>query len=395
MKREIDSRPEILSWLESPEPAVFQGQDLREFDSAMAGSDLSDCTFLGCELGKELAAAVALPENECSIIHKPSSLPFNPFKSTLYNSEELYNNYHVDIEHSYKKCLDREIYCSYVDCEIDVPDKDRPLREVDVEEMLMRRIHDASISEALDDLLDEPTKKRTVAIMGGHDIPRGDFSYTQTVHLAYQLSRLGYLIATGGGPGLMEAANLGACLAGFPNGVEKIDAVVALLSKAPVYDHPDWLEIGFRAKLLLGAPSDYELSKNVGIPTWFYGHEPPNVFATHVAKYFENSAREDGLLAVAWAGVIFARGNGGTVQEIFQDANQNYYKIFGKLQSPMVLLESQYWNPVPGITPIEKAKPVYPLLLALAKEKEFESKILLTDSPDEIVEFISRHSPVQ
>jgi predicted Rossmann-fold nucleotide-binding protein len=236
---------------------------------------------------------------------------------------------------------------------------------------------------------------RTVAIMGGHDIARGTPSYKRTVHLAYQLSRLGYLIATGGGPGLMEAANLGAYLSGFAHGVDKIDAVVALLSKAPVYDHKDWLEIGFRAKLLLGEPDDFALSKNVGIPTWFYGHEPPNVFATHVAKYFENSAREEGLLAVAWAGVIFARGNGGTVQEIFQDANQNYYKIFGKLQSPMVLLESQYWNPVPGVAPIEKAKPVYPLLLALAKEKDFENKILLTDSSEEIVAFISRHSPVQ
>lgn len=394
MKREIDSRLEILSWLENPEPAIFQGQDLREFDAAIAVSDLRNCVFLGCELGLDLAKAIAIPDNECSVIHKPSGLPFNPFKSTLYTSEELYNDYDPDIEHSYKNCLDREIYCSYVDCEIDVPDNVRPILEVDVEEMLMRRIHDASISDALDDLLDEPTKMRTVAIMGGHDIPRNSASYKQTVVLAYRLSRLGYMIASGGGPGLMEAANLGAYLSGFANGLEKVDPVVALLSDAPVYDHIDWLEIGFRAKFLLGAPDDVERSKNIGIPTWFYGHEPPNVFATHVAKYFENSAREDGLLAIAWAGVIFARGNSGTVQEIFQDANQNYYKVFGKMQSPMVLLESQYWNPTPGAPCLAKAKPVYPLLLALAKEKDFEDKLLLTDSSEEIVGFISRHTPL-
>lgn len=394
MKREIDSRLEVLSWLENPVPAVFQGQDLREFDAAIAESDLGNCVFLGCELGLKLAIAIAMPDKQCTVIHRPSSLAFNPFKSTLYTSEELYNNYDLDIEHSYKNCLDREIYCSYVDCEIDVPDSERPEREVDVEEMLMRRIHDASISEALDDLLDAPTKKRTVAIMGGHDIPRNSPSYKQTVILAYRLSRLGYMIATGGGPGLMEAANLGAYLSGFRNGIEKVDPLIALLSDAPVYDHKDWLENGFRAKFLLGTPDDFERSKSVGIPTWFYGHEPPNVFATHVAKYFENSAREDGLLAIAWAGVIFARGNGGTVQEIFQDANQNYYKVFGEMQSPMVLLESQYWNPVPGSPSIAKAKPVYPLLLALAKEKDFEDKILLTDSSEEIVGFISRHSPV-
>ena len=50
------------------------------------------------------------------------------------------------------------------------------------------------------------------------------------------------------------------------------------------------------------------------------------MFATDIAKYFENSLREEGLLALALAGVVFARGNAGTVQEIFQDACQNYYR---------------------------------------------------------------------
>ena len=43
-------------------------------------------------------------------------------------------------------------------------------------------------------------------------------------------------------------------------------------------------------------------------PTWFYGHEPPNVFADHVAKYFRNAIREDVLLQVCDAGIVFLPG---------------------------------------------------------------------------------------
>lgn len=35
-----------------------------------------------------------------------------------------------------------------------------------------------------------------------------------------------------------------------------------------------------------------------GIPTYRYGHEPTNFFSSHVAKFFDNAIREDGLLQV-------------------------------------------------------------------------------------------------
>lgn len=40
-------------------------------------------------------------------------------------------------------------------------------------------------------------------------------------------------------------------------------------------------------------------------------------------------------------GVIFAEGNAGTVQEIFQDACQNYYVNFN-FRSPMILFGTHY-----------------------------------------------------
>jgi hypothetical protein len=67
----------------------------------------------------------------------------------------------------------------------------------------------------------------------------------------------------------------------------------------------------------------------VGIPTWFYGHEPPNPACELHAKYFANSVREEGLLTVATGGIIYTPGSAGTVQEVFQDYCQNHYGSVG------------------------------------------------------------------
>ena len=46
--------------------------------------------------------------------------------------------------------------------------------------------------------------------------------------------------------------------------------------------------------------------ESLGVPTWVYVDEPTGGFATHIAKYFTNSIREDGLLAIARSGVVYA-----------------------------------------------------------------------------------------
>jgi predicted Rossmann-fold nucleotide-binding protein len=66
----------------------------------------------------------------------------------------------------------------------------------------------------------------------------------------------------------------------------------------------------------------------------------PTPFATHIAKYFANSVREEGLLAIAKGGVIFTPGSAGTMQEIFQDLAQNHYQSFG-VSSPMVFMDKK------------------------------------------------------
>ena len=98
------------------------------------------------------------------------------------------------------------------------------------------------------------------------------------------------------------------------------------------------------------------------------------------------------MLAIATHGVIFAEGNAGTVQEIFQDACQNYYATHGAA-APMVLLGGSYWNRAPDAPGNTPGKSVWPLLRQLGAERGFAHLLLLSDDLDEIVAFIrdSRH----
>jgi len=53
-----------------------------------------------------------------------------------------------------------------------------------------------------------------ITIYGSARVKPGDPLYETTVEIAHALGKLGFAIVTGGGPGLMEAANKGAHLAG-------------------------------------------------------------------------------------------------------------------------------------------------------------------------------------
>jgi predicted Rossmann-fold nucleotide-binding protein len=306
---------------------------------------------------------------------------FEPFRNALYTPDELYDHFDPARPSSYLDCTDWRTFISYVV----VGNDHRPVRPqqyvpVDLDEHLARRLHDHFIVNELNDFLatcTPPTKQGVVAMMGGHDVPRGPGLYLTVARLARDLTRDGFLMATGGGPGLMEATNLGAWLATASD--ERLVAAVDQLATAPLASDEQWLSVAWRVRAET-APTDRAACTSLGVPTWFYGHEPPNVFASHIAKYFENSLREEGLLAIATHGVIFAPGNAGTVQEIFQDGCQNYYATYG-YASPMVLFDVDYWNP--GEPPEKGSKPVWPLLSALAKEKGIENLLTLTSSAEE------------
>ena len=126
-------------------------------------------------------------------------------------------------------------------------------------------------------------------------------------------------------------------------------------------------------------------TENLAIPTWFYGHEPSNLFASHIAKYFSNSIREDTLQAICLYGIVYAPGSAGTTQEIFQEAAQNHYGTFG-YYSPMIFLGKKRY--------IEDTA-LYSVLHQLAVGMPYKDLLYLTDDSELVVDFIEKHPPIK
>jgi predicted Rossmann-fold nucleotide-binding protein len=207
--------------------------------------------------------------------------------------------------------------------------------------------------------------------MGGHAMLRSDSQYRDIALTSKLLTERGFLLLSGGGPGAMEATHLGAWMAGRE--AEELDRAIEILSAASSYKDREWLSLSF--KVMERYPRQ-ESFRSVGIPTWFYGHEPATPFASHIAKYFDNSIREDGLLALAKGGVIYSPGSAGTMQEIFQDAAQNHYLTFD-FSSPMIFFGEEYW---------QRTMPIYELLQSLQEQGRYRNlKLMLTDSAEAVV----------
>lgn len=347
---------DLLTGSQSERALALQGLDLLDRDDDLLAHDWPNAVFLGCLLSDTAESHVS--STGATIFPPFEGLPYNPYRGTLYTPGELRNN-----------DLDATIYAHQAQWRTNPP--------APILESLAERIHDHAIDDALQSfLLDHP---RVVAIMGGHSLHRDDPTYRTVAIVARSLTRTGRLVVTGGGPGAMEAGNLGAWLASQPD--DALDQALETLSAATDYSTEEYLVASHAVveKYPAGETS-------LAIPTWFYGHEPTNDFATHVAKYFSNSIREDGLLAIANHGVVYTPGAAGTVQEVFMDATQNHYATFGIL-SPMVFLDSAYWADDRLAAPL--------LLRQLAGERPYADMIAVCDSPDEIVEFIDAHPPVK
>jgi hypothetical protein len=191
-----------------------------------------------------------------------------------------------------------------------------------------------------------------------------------------EATHLGALLQAGSAADLDEVLAELATQPALPAGLDGIVGPGGAVDLALAVAAHAWLVPAYRLLEQVKAPG-----ASVAIPTWLYGHEPTSPFASHIAKYFQNSVREDGLLAVATHGVIYSEGRAGTLQEVFQDANQNYYRLYGSF-SPMTFYGAHYWT---------TEVPVIPLLRALFRPEDFARYVLVTDDPAEIVEFLAGH----
>lgn len=260
-------------------------------------------------------------------------LPYDPTPHHLYVASELYS---AGSTTPFSGSTDQQIYRRARHANMQV---------VPPAEVLAQRLHDHGITVALDAFR---YGRNVVGVMGGHHLTRGSVAFVRAVELGAELARAGYCVATGGGPGAMEAANLGAA-ASRSSAEERAEFVAELASAPSFYDDPDrFVGVGLNVAAKISEPV-----ANLAVPTWFYGHEPSNPFATAIAKYFGNSEREDGLLAISTSGIVFVPGGPGTIQEAFQDAAQNAYETYGAA-SPMVFLapenDPDLWHRI-GVMP--------------------------------------------
>ncbi|MFF0473083.1 LOG family protein [Streptomyces sp. NPDC004284] len=352
-EREIHTLAEFDAALGRPGSLAgqrIQSVDLTDRTFALLAAATKDAVFLGCPMEPEAAAKVRA---DGALVFPPvPQLPFDPYRARLYTPGELYEGI---AETGYESTPDFLAYAWF----------GRTRADGDIFSSMLRSLHDDAVSDALDELLDGAG---VVGVMGGHAMGRGTEAYAGAARLGRSLARAGLTVATGGGPGAMEAANLGAYLA--PHEDEALPKSLDLLARAPSFapSVTDWARAAFAVRARWPGGGD-----SVGIPTWFYGHEPPNPFAQHIAKYFANATREDGLLARSTAGIVFLPGAAGTVQEIFDNATPNYYAS-RTAPTPMVLVNRAHWT---------TRLPAWPLLEALAAGRPMAARIALVDSIDE------------
>jgi predicted Rossmann-fold nucleotide-binding protein len=334
--------------------------DLR--DVTLIGLDLADAhldwldwsaarydrtTVLGCALA--VGDADRLAALGVAVFPTLPDLPFAVYRAELYSWDELITPIPTS-----GSTLDAHLGAWFT------------ASSTSAHDAVIRAVHDATIDAAVARFVEG---RRVAGVMGGHALERQAPLYRRVAELGRALTRAGFSVATGGGPGVMEAANLGAWIAPFAD--DALEAAMGALTTGASG------AVEVRSRWSGGGES-------LGVPTWVYVDEPTSAFATHIAKYFTNSIREDGLLAIARSGVVYAPGGAGTQQEIFTDTAQNSLTLY-KVRSPMIFFGRQFF---------EQDHPE--ILAAVRRQAEtfgWSELIAVSDDPDEIVAFIDEHDP--
>ena len=325
-----------------------------------------DCLFLGCTLPKGMKKKM-----KDSLVFPKMGEAFDTFPAQLYTAESLYEGYKIGEPDSIKNCYDSIVYRHYLKM---------GKRADNIKETLARSLHDHSISNALHQFLQQYDERCIVGVMGGHGLKRTEPQYEQVARISKRLTEMGSLMISGGGPGAMEATHMGAWMAGRTE--DEFQEALVLLRTTPCFNDENWLDTAMLVRQRW-PQLDYQ---SLGIPTWLYGHEPSTPLATHIAKYFDNSIREDGILTIAMGGIIYTPGSAGTLQEIFQEAVQNHYLSFG-YSSPMCFLGKQYWT---------KEVPVWPLIMHLVGNGRYKNLILaLSDDGEGIIQELMKFRGVE
>jgi hypothetical protein len=234
---EIESLEEFDQYLKDKQSlanVVFQSLDLMAYAETLKNYKLTNTVFLGCRLTPDTLTYIL---DMGGLVFPPLTyVPYNAYQNHLYSPDKLMGEYQVGVTGSYQNTLDGRVYDHYVK-----NGKDHP---ASILETLAQRLHDHAITDALEELIDG---RKVVAIMGGHSLKRSDPNYIKVARISGELTRRGYLMTSGGGPGAMEATHLGAWFA-YRSQAELEDAV-EILAAAPIYKPMEqWLDTAFAVK---------------------------------------------------------------------------------------------------------------------------------------------------
>lgn len=140
--------------------------------------------------------------------------------------------------------------------------------------------------------------KREVTILGSARLPKNDHYYKEAEELGYLLGKNGFTTITGGGPGIMEAANKGA----FESGGETVGINIQL-------------------------PFEQRINPYVKHSVGFYYFFTRKVMLTSPANAF-----------------VFFPGGFGTLDEFFEVVD--YMELGYMPKSPIVLVGRTFWDPI-------------------------------------------------
>lgn len=368
--REVEDQTTWLATLQGEAPLHalrLQGLDLTEHrDLLLARDDLSDLVILGGRLDDEVEAH--LRAHGSIIFPSDPRAPVDPYRGRLYTAQELFAGVTTD---GYEATVDARAYRWFADATV----------RHDAYVTALRAIHDDAMSDALTQVV---RGRRVVGVMGGHALRRGTDEFAAAALMGHRLATGGALVVTGGGPGAMEAANLGA----WALDEHELAAGLTAISTVPdfVPDIGEWvrpaLDFRLTSHVDAGNGDGPRPFRSLGIPTWYYGHEPPNAFAQLIAKFFSNALREDLLLAHSTHGLVVLPGAAGTVQEVFQMATRLYYEVDATEEdgrparplTPLVLVGMEHWT---------SRLPVWPLLRALGDGRRMGQVLHLVDTVEE------------
>lgn len=180
-----------------------------------------------------------------------------------------------------------------------------------------------------------------VTFFGSHIVKPGSEYYEHCRKVAFELGKRGYAIMTGGGPGVMHAANTGARQAGAKS-------------------------IGLRASLLKGEETSDDI----------YDHKLPFHFL--FVRRFIMSIKSEAL--------IFYPGGLGTLNELFEFSMLMQTDIVDKV--PIICVNTSYWK---DLFSWLKDKPL-PMDFFIQGKQDLQL-LNLVDDVQEIIELIEKVKP--